>query len=118
MLLGLQHLELLAVGSHSPRFKFCVIFMIYLGSVAAGLQSSIYGGLTTGLFSTCQSIGATWVVGSGSIISGIGSLAAGASILGSSSGKTKTEDDSDSESEASDLAGSNRSISPPPYSES
>jgi hypothetical protein len=57
--------------------------MIYLGSIAAGVQSSVYGGLTTGLFSTCQSIGATWVVGSGTpaIISGIGSLAAGLRIF-------------------------------------
>jgi len=88
------------------------------GSVAAGLQSAAYGGMTTGLFSACQSIGATWVVGSGSIISGIGSLAAGASILGSSSRKNKTSDDSDSESdsEESDLAEGSRSISPPPYS--
>ena len=94
--------------------------MIYLGSIAAGLQSSVYGGLTTGLFSTCQSIGATWVVSSGSIISGIGSLAAGSTILGSTSRsrKSKTGGDSDSESEASDESdtGGNRSISPPPYS--
>lgn len=86
--------------------------MIFLGSIAAGLQSSIYGGLTTGLFSTCQSIGATWVVGSGSIISGIGSLAAGATILGSPSRKTKTGN-SNSESDASDAGGnSSRSASP------
>ena len=91
--------------------------MRFLGSLAAGLQSSVYGGLTTGLFSACQSIGATWVVGSGSIISGIGSLAAGATILGSPSRKTETETGgSDSESEASNLAGGNRSTSPPPYS--
>jgi len=89
------------------------------GSAAAGLQSAVYGGTTTtGLFSACQSIGATGVVGSGPLatISGIGSLAAGASILGSSSRKTKTGDDSGSKSEASDLAGGNRSISPPPHS--
>ena len=89
--------------------------MIYLGSIAAGLQSSVYGGLTTGLFSACQSIGATWVVGSGSIISGIGSLVAGATILRSPSRENETGG-SDSESEASDLAGDNRSTSPPPYS--
>lgn len=117
MPLGFQHLELLAVGFRYQIFKFCVILMIYLGSIAAGLQSTVYGGATMGLFSACQSIGATWVVGSGSIISGFGSLAAGAALLGSSpSRKTETDDDSDSESEASDLAGSNRSISPPPYS--
>jgi len=83
------------------------------GSVAAGLQSTLYGGATTGVFSACQSIGATWVVGSGSIISGLGSLVAGASILGSpSSPKTESRD----ESEASDLAGGNgSSIPPPPY---
>lgn len=115
MPLGLQHLELLAVGS-CQDFKFGVILMIYLGSVAAGLQSAVYGGSTAGLFSACQSIAATWVVGSGSIISGIGSLAAGATLLGSSSRKTETDDDSDSESEASDLSGGNGSVSPPPYS--
>jgi len=83
------------------------------GSIAAGLQSTFYGGMTTGLFSACQSIGATWVVGSGSVIYGIGSLAAGA-ILGSSSRKIESGDDSDCESEASDLDGGNRT-SPPPY---
>lgn len=85
-------------------------YLVYLGSIAAGLQSSVYGGLTTGLFSACQSIGATGVVGS--TISGIGSLVAGATFLGSSSLKTETGD-SESESEAS---GGNRSTSPPPYS--
>lgn len=115
MPLDLQHLELLVVGSHHQDFKFWVIFMIYLGSIAAGLQSTVYGGLTTGVFSACQSIGATWIVGSGSIISGIGSLAAGATLLGSSSRKTETVDDSDSESEASDPARDNRTA-PPPYS--
>jgi hypothetical protein len=102
------------VGSHNQDFKFCFIFVIYLGSIAAGLQSTFYGGMTTGLFSACQSIGATWVIGSGSVISGIGSLAAGATILGSSSRKIESGDDSDS-SEASDLEGGNRT-SPPPYS--
>jgi hypothetical protein len=79
MLQVLQQLELLSVG-HNQDFEFCVIFMICLGSLAAGLQSSVYGGLTTGIFSTCQSIGATGVVGSGSIISG-SLAAAGATIL-------------------------------------
>ncbi|ESK81716.1 hypothetical protein Moror_5452 [Moniliophthora roreri MCA 2997] len=32
------------------------------GSIAAGLQSFFYGGLTSGLFSICQSIGATAVI--------------------------------------------------------
>ena len=89
--------------------------MIYLGSIAAGLQSSVYGGLTAGVFSACQSIGATGVVGSG--VCGIGSIAAGATILRSPSRKTKTGGDSDSESEASDLAGpgGNKRKSRPPY---
>ena len=92
--------------------------MIYLGSIAAGLQSIVYGGATTGLFSVCQSLGATMVVGSGSVISGIGSLAAGAAILPSSSPKPETGDsdsESDSESEGSDAGGSrNTSLAPPP----
>ncbi|KAL0564683.1 hypothetical protein V5O48_017356 [Marasmius crinis-equi] len=33
-------------------------------SVAAGVQSFVYGGATTGLFSVCQSIGATTVLAS------------------------------------------------------
>lgn len=76
--------------------------MIYLGSIAAGIQSGVYGGLTTGLFSACQSMAATSVIGMGSVASGIGSLVAGASILGSSR-KSKTDDDSNSEWEDSDL---------------
>ena len=87
--------------------------MFYLGSIAAGLQSSVYGGLTTGVFSACQSIGTTGVVSSG--VSGIGSIAAGATILRSPSRKTKAGGDSDSESETSDLAGGNRRKSRPPY---
>lgn len=82
------------------------------GSIAAGIQSSVYGGLTTGLFSTCQSIGATWAVGSGSaIVSGIGSLVAGATVLSGVQKSPKTTDST------SDCAGSTRSepISPPPY---
>ena len=35
---------------------------IILGSVAALLQSPIYGGLTTGIFSILQGIGATAVI--------------------------------------------------------
>ena len=103
------------VGSRNQDSKSCFIFMIYLGSIAAGLQSTFYGGMTTGLFSACQSIAATSVIGLGPVVSGIGSLAAGATILGSSSRKIESGDDSDSESEASDLAGGDRT-SPPPYS--
>ncbi|KAK1235618.1 hypothetical protein PQX77_001150 [Marasmius sp. AFHP31] len=51
------------------------------GSLAAGLQSAIYGGATGGLFSICQSIGATAVVaspvglalGAGAVAVGVGS---------------------------------------------
>jgi hypothetical protein len=75
--------------------------MIYLvgAVVATGIQSSIYAGLTTGLFSTCQSIGWIWVVGLISYVS----FAAGVTIL-----------DSFFESEASDAGGSTNSS--PPYS--
>jgi hypothetical protein len=62
-----------AAGRFSSRFQILrYLNMNYLGSIAAGLQSVVYGGATTGFFSVCQSIGATWVVGSGSILSGIG----------------------------------------------
>lgn len=47
---------------------------IYLnvGSAAATIQSVVYGGATTGLFSICQSIGATGSVGAaGTAISGL-----------------------------------------------
>jgi len=61
-----------------------------------------------------KSIGATWVVKSGSIISGIGSLAAGATILGSPPRKPENGEprsDSESESEGSDAGGTSRCTS-------
>jgi len=78
---------------------------VVAGSIAAGLQSSVYGGLTTGLFSTGQSIAATSAVGSGSvIISSIGSVAAGVKAF---SGVQKTPKTTASDS-TSDGAGSTR----------
>ncbi|KAL0058560.1 hypothetical protein AAF712_014752 [Marasmius tenuissimus] len=48
------------------------------GSLAAGLQSAVYGGATGGLFSICQSIGATAVVAPPVVIAlGAGAVAAG-----------------------------------------
>ncbi|KAL0063767.1 hypothetical protein AAF712_009324 [Marasmius tenuissimus] len=49
------------------------------GSLAAGIQSAVYGGATGGLFSICQSIGATAVIASpAGIVLGAGAVAAGA----------------------------------------
>ncbi|KAL0573364.1 hypothetical protein V5O48_008583 [Marasmius crinis-equi] len=49
------------------------------GSLAAGIQSLVYGGATTGLFSVCQSIGATAVLASPvGIVLATGAVAAGA----------------------------------------
>ncbi|KAF9527878.1 hypothetical protein CPB83DRAFT_855350 [Crepidotus variabilis] len=48
------------------------------GSIAAGLQSAVYGGATTGIFSLCQGMAATGAVPAA--ISAVTSLAAGASM--------------------------------------
>ncbi|KAF8168549.1 hypothetical protein B0H34DRAFT_793131 [Crassisporium funariophilum] len=80
------------------------------GSAAAGLQSAVFGGFTTGLFSLCQSIGATSVVASaGSIISAIGITAGGATIIAAS----QAEDD-DPDPSGQDGPSSN-APPPPPY---
>ncbi|CAA7266431.1 unnamed protein product [Cyclocybe aegerita] len=56
------------------------------GSIAAGLQSVFYGGATTGLFSLCQSIGATAAAPTlASVLSAIRTVVAGATILVSES---------------------------------
>ncbi|KAF8190070.1 hypothetical protein BJ912DRAFT_965649 [Pholiota molesta] len=81
------------------------------GTLAAAIQSTFYGGATTGLFATCQSIGATAAVASGSAItSSIGAVAAGASILGF--GKKKS--DGQPPGAGSD-GSSNTTDTPPPY---
>jgi hypothetical protein len=79
------------VGFHivwSPYGSVCLTLMVFnsqtaLGSIATGIQSSFYGPLTTGVFSSFQYLGATAVVappatlvsGSGAIAAGIGCLA-------------------------------------------
>ena len=52
--------------------------LLCTGSIAAGIQSVVYGGATGGLFSICQSIGATAVIASPvGIALGVGAVAAG-----------------------------------------
>ncbi|KAF9475349.1 hypothetical protein BDN70DRAFT_883831 [Pholiota conissans] len=79
------------------------------GSFAAAIQSVFYGGATTGLFSACQSIGATAAVASGSAItSSIGAVAIGTSILrfGNDKGDCNSKPGHDDTS---------TNIAPPPY---
>ncbi|KAF9527880.1 hypothetical protein CPB83DRAFT_855353 [Crepidotus variabilis] len=69
---------------------------VALGSIAAGLQSAIYGGATTGIFSLCQSVAATGAVPTA--ISAVTSLVAGASVWGGgdpSPGPTDADEGSD-----------------------
>ncbi|KAF8971188.1 hypothetical protein BDZ97DRAFT_1651552, partial [Flammula alnicola] len=80
------------------------------GSIAAGIHSAFYGGAATGLFSVCQSIGATSVAASGgSIMSALG-IAAGATILNS----RKDGDDSNPRPPESLDGRASRTSSPPP----
>ncbi|KAJ3501931.1 hypothetical protein NLJ89_g9118 [Agrocybe chaxingu] len=82
------------------------------GSIAAGLQSVFYGGATTGLFSLCQSIGATAAAPTlASAVSAAGTVVAGATILGSDSKGDEAEDGS--EGDASNQP--TTSDTPPPY---
>ncbi|ESK81715.1 hypothetical protein Moror_5451 [Moniliophthora roreri MCA 2997] len=58
---------------------------VLAGSLAAGIQAVFYGGTTGGLFSLCQSIGATAVVAPPLAIGlGIGALVIGAGLARSS----------------------------------
>ena len=72
-------------SDHYPRIS---------GSIAAGIQSVFYGGMTTGLFSVCQSVAATAVAPSlASVVSAAGSAAAGATLLGSRGGSGPSDND-------------------------
>ena len=60
------------------------------GSVATGIQSAFYGGAASGLFSICQSVGATAVAPSlGAALSGFGGLLAGARLISGSQSETR-----------------------------
>ena len=86
------------------------------GSVAAGVQSAVYGGFTTGIFSVCQSIGATAVVSAGSLIGGATSFAAGAGILARNRNDHPDDEDSSSDSDQDETGGENPDKdAPPPY---
>ena len=90
------------------NFEVCVMIW-FIGSIAAAVQSSFYGGATTGIFSACQSIAATWAAGSAStIVPGVASVVTGAKVL-SASRKTKRSNS------ASNLREDGRSTSPPSY---
>jgi len=53
------------------------------GSLAASIQSGLYGGMTGGLFSLCQSVAATSVLpAAGAIISAAGATVAGKALIG------------------------------------
>jgi len=95
----------------------------------------MYGGLTTGVFSACQSIGATAAVGAGSLIGGATAAATGAGILaingpngqgqgqgqgqggGGGGGGDDNDSSSDSDTDHSDHSDSQPSEKdkPPPY---
>jgi len=84
------------------------------GSIAAGLQSALYGGATTGVFSVCQSIAATGAVPA--VVSFLGSVGAGAAFLGS----TGNSDAPNNGTSGSENPGSmdGRDAPPPPYTSS
>ncbi|KAF9527876.1 hypothetical protein CPB83DRAFT_855347 [Crepidotus variabilis] len=64
------------------------------GSIAAGMQSTLYGGLTTGTFSTCQSIAASVAVPAiGSLGSGLGAVLTGIGILTKTSGESGSDEE-------------------------
>ncbi|ESK86264.1 hypothetical protein Moror_16618 [Moniliophthora roreri MCA 2997] len=70
---------------------------VLAGSIAAGIQSVFYGGMTGGLFSLCQSIGATAVAAPPLAIGlGIGALVVGAGLAFSPSSNGGSGDDDDS----------------------
>ena len=84
-----------------------------LGSVAATVQSVVYGGATGGLFSLLQSAGATMVLPSvGTVVAGAATTGAGIGMMGSGGSATsKTVPDSISRG----LRPSGDSADPPPY---
>ncbi|KJA20895.1 hypothetical protein HYPSUDRAFT_203475 [Hypholoma sublateritium FD-334 SS-4] len=83
-------------------------------SIAATIQSSFYGGATTGLFSLCQSLGTVAVTSSAtSLTAAAGTIAAGTSLLRSADGGDKSSPQAPIINAAA--SDSNSSQSPPPY---
>ncbi|PPQ99350.1 hypothetical protein CVT26_014013 [Gymnopilus dilepis] len=71
-------------GLNSVGFTSTGVATVYyaIGSLATTVQSMFYGGATSGLFSICQSIGATAVSASaGTVISAVGSVVAGVGLI-------------------------------------
>jgi len=73
--------------------------ILILGSVAAGVQSVVYGGFTTGIFSVCQSIGATAVVSTNLLFGGGASVLAGTGMLATGYNALPKDEKSSSDSE-------------------
>ena len=108
-----------AGASHLISLRIDIDFAILIsGSLAAAVQSAVYGGFTTGLFSVFQSIGATAVVSAGSLIGGGTTLAAGAGILASNGDDDPDDEDSSTDSDNEETGGENPDKDvPPPYKE-
>ena len=72
----------IAIHPTSKQFSFFYYSNTIIGSLAASIQSVFYGGLTTGIFSICQSIGATAVLPGATTVAGASTaLGAGVSSL-------------------------------------
>ena len=90
-----------------------------LGSVAATVQSVVYGGATGGLFSLLQSAGATMVLPSaGTIVAGAATTGAGIGVMGSGGSATsKIVPDSISRGLRPGNADGGGNADPPPYTQ-
>lgn len=88
-------------------------------SWATSIQSMAYGGATSGLFSVCQSIGATAVPASaGAVVSAFGSVAAGVGLIKKGNNTPKTQNDKEDTTSTSNpnTTGTDDPGSlPPPY---
>ena len=91
-----------------------------LGSIAATIQSIVYGGATGGLFALLQSAGATMVLPSvGTIFAGAATAGAGAGLLRNGEAIATGEILSDSIARSpgpGDAGGGDNNADPPPYS--
>ncbi|KAF9789702.1 hypothetical protein BJ322DRAFT_552305 [Thelephora terrestris] len=89
------------------------------GSLAATVQSVVYGGATGGLFSLLQSAGATMVLPSaGTIITGVASTGAGIGLMGSGGSSTnQTVSDSIARGPGLGGLGGGDNADPPPYTQ-
>ena len=87
-----------------------------IGSIAATVQSIVYGGLTTGIFSLLQSAGATMVLPSiGTLLTGVAATGAGIAVANADGQPVPSNSSDLLHQVAESTAGDDDDGNPPPY---